>query len=475
MSSEGSAEILLEECPSFTNTGFDTDIELYTNLISEKKYALAKRLYEKKLVPRYPDEAVRVRIIRYYRKNDYRFKDVYSSAVKELHERIIISVKRLIDYISSLFEDNTSNPYELLRRIEKALHVIPSEKNAASGFIRKLSKYSVLLNYRTESCARAYDILARYFDNTLFVKRTLPPAEKKEKKLPDKKREMRKKITIDLDAVEFTDQDIAIICINPGITKRTYKVLAYCRLYWKQVYNQDFEKKVFLYSRKYNTFHYKIFSFVKSGRIKKLGDDVILLELYSLLSRGYRYSVHEDILMQKIWKRIKPVETPPVKRLSDVKKDADTGSSVNVEKITERDKEGKEQLKSKRVSQSGKKGRRKLKITEIHRQSLKKKLDLLSFRDVFDAHEVFSTLLPGYIEKYLVRHRKKGSGKDPYIQKGALFIIQNYIKSNYDSITYDWGSSIEKQEVANIGFLVPEIDTIIAMCLEEVRMRRATV
>ncbi len=48
MSSEGSAKILLKECPSFNARGFDTDIELYTNLISDKKYALAKTLYEKK-------------------------------------------------------------------------------------------------------------------------------------------------------------------------------------------------------------------------------------------------------------------------------------------------------------------------------------------------------------------------------------------------------------------------------------------
>ena len=55
MSSEGASKILLDECPSFTERGFDTDIELYTSLISDKKYALAKTLYEKKLIPRYPD------------------------------------------------------------------------------------------------------------------------------------------------------------------------------------------------------------------------------------------------------------------------------------------------------------------------------------------------------------------------------------------------------------------------------------
>ena len=494
MGFESSAKILLEECPSFTDRGFDTDIELYTSLIGDKKYVLAKSLYEKKLIPRYPDEAVRIRIIRYFRKNDYRFKEIYGSAVKELHHRIILSVKKLIDYISSIFEENTSNPYELLRRIDKAQHVIPSEKTAAIRFIRKLSRYSVLLNHRTESYAKAYDILTRYYDNTLFVKRIVPKKVKKKEISQEYKPEKKKnKITIDLDAVEFSDQDIAMICINPAITKRTYKVLAYCRLYWKQIHNQDFEKKIFLYSRKYNTLHFKIFTFVKNGRIKKLGDDVILLELYSLISRGYRYSVHEDLLMQKIWRKIKPVDV--LKR----KKQGDGGSvsagfgksgsrTTGIDKAAvktgtiggtigdgSRKNAAAKQKITVRKNKIIKPGKKQLRINEIHRQSLKKKLDLLSFRDVFDAHEVFSSLLPGYIEKYIVRHRKKGSGKDPYIQKGALYIIQNFVKNNYDSLTYDWNSSIEKQEVANIGFLVPEIDTIIAMCLEEVRMRRATV
>ena len=477
MSSEGSAKILLKECPSFNARGFDTDIELYTNLISDKKYALAKTLYEKKLIPRYPDESQRIRIIRYYRKNDYRFKNVYSSAVKDLHSRIIISVKKLIDFISSLFEENNSNPYELLRKIDKALHVIPSEKTAGISFVKKLSYYSVLLNYNTENYSKAYDILIRYFDNTLFVKRNLPVVKKETEKKEEKTEKKKKKITIDLNAVEFTEADTAAICINENITKRTYKVLAYCRLYWRQIYNQEFEKKVFLYSKKYNTYHYKIFSYIKSGRIKKLGDDVILLELYSLISKGYRYSVHEDLLMQKIWRKIKPVEASAVKRLAA--SETAVGGRRTAVKVKAADKTGSWKSGGKSWKSSG--GRRKpvaqqtgIKI-DIHRQSLKKKLDLLSFRDVFNAHEIFSSILPLHIEKYILRHRKKGSGKDPYILKGALFIIQNYIKSNYDSLTYDWSSSVEKQEVSNIGFTVPEIDTIITMCLEEVRMRRMTV
>ncbi len=188
--------------------------------------------------------------------------------------------------------------------------------------------------------------------------------------------------------------------------------------------------------------------------------------------------------MQKIWRKIKPVEVSAAKR--PAVDTASVGGRRTAVKETAAEKTGGGKGRKSsgttdggrrkvRKQKTGVQGRRKLQVTEIHRQSLKKKLDLLSFREVFDAHEVFSSILPSYIEKYILRHRKKGSGKDPYILKGALHIIQNFIKSNYDSLTYDWSSSIEKQEVSNIGFTVPEIDTIIAMCLEEVRMRRMTV
>ncbi|MDX9802100.1 MAG: hypothetical protein RBT69_12275, partial [Spirochaetia bacterium] len=103
------------------------------------------------------------------------------------------------------------------------------------------------------------------------------------------------------------------------------------------------------------------------------------------------------------------------------------------------------------------------------------KLDLLCSGDSFNAHEEFSAIIPKYIERYLIRHRKKDSDKDPYILKGALYVINNYISDNYSEISAagDWKTSIAKTEVTNMGFIVPEITTIIAMCLEEVRMRRA--
>jgi len=475
MRDECSKQILLAECPSFTSSGFDNDIELYISLVNDKKYAMAKSLYDRKLSVRYPDEKCRIRIIRYYRKKDPRFRGIYIDAVQDLLDRVILSVKKLIDYISSLFEGNAANPYELLKNIDKALQLIPSDRKASEKFIKKLLRYAVLLNYKTEEFSKAADILGRYFDNTLFVKkkRVLPVKTEKIKEMKHEESGKPNKVTIDLDAVVFSDHDISMICIPDSIVKRTYKALAYCRLYWKQVFNQDFEKKIFLYSRKYNTPHHRIFSIVRSGRVKKHSDDVILLELYSLISRGYRYSVQEDLLMQKIWRKIKPAD-PALLRKRAIPASKNKSAVNNTVTVELKNSAVKTPVKEKKLKKDpGKRFRKhKVRITDIHKQSLRKKLDLLSFREVFDAHAVFAALLPVYVEKYLVKHRKKGCGNDPYVLKGAQHIIQNYIMNNYNSIMYDWNCSVEKQEVSNIGFLVSEIDTIVALCLEEVRMRR---
>lgn len=484
MKPDSARTILLKECTTFDKNGFDTDINLYVSLIGDKKYRQAAYVYEKRLIPRYPDEYVRIRIIRYYRKNDPRFAEIYADAVREILERIINSVKKLVSHLSALFDGQNSDPVELLKKIEVALRVIPRGKDEGIAFLEKLETYTVLLDYMTEKFSAASDILKRYFDNTLFVKVEI----KKEKKPTsgtasdpasagrDNAGRQRKKITIDLDKIEFSESELAMICIDSRVKNRSYQVLSYCRLYWRHIFNQDFEKKIFLYSKKYSTIHYRIFQIIKTCRVKRTGDDVILLEIYSLLSNGYQYSLKEDMMMQAIWRKIKPADISQLRKGNQgrgpEKASPENLSAKNVSGKDEKKKipsaKDKKQLRLIERKNSGQR-------PDTAIMSLKEKLDLLSSADSFNAHEEFKALLPKHIERYLVRHRKKDSGRDPYILKGALYVISNYITNNYSdgSSTGEWKNSIAKTEVTNMGFIVPEITTIITMCLEEVRMRRA--
>ena len=506
MKPESAQTILLAECSSFDRKGFDKDIDLYINLIADKKYKSAASVYRKRLVPRYPDEMTRIKIIRYYRKKDPRFSQVYAGAVQELLERIVFSVKKLIDYITGLLQTGTSDPYELLKRIEKALQVIPAGQEEGIYFLNKMDTYSMLLDYRVEKFSSASDILKRYFDNTLFVRVEAPKVKKeKEYQPPERKTGKNNKVTIDLDAVSFSEEELKSICIDSRIKEKAYQVLAFCRLYWKNIFNQDFEKKVFLYSRKYNSLHYKILLTIRNGRMRRTGDDVILLELYSLFSSRYQYSMQEDTLMQKIWRRIKPVEqtgvmkdagkTHPAQVKADDGGVSAAGTAGKKSPVPEKIKpvEKSDRSEKKRPAPSPARSARPARPAPSPRParaagktavspyntviSLKEKLDGLCRGELFDAHKEFENLLPKYVERYLQNHKKPSASPagDPYVQKGAQYIVMNYIKENSSSVPLNWNKSIERREVTNMGYEIPELDVIITTCLEEVRMRRAIV
>ena len=63
--------------------------------------------------------------------------------------------------------------------------------------------------------------------------------------------------------------------------------------------------------------------------------------------------------------------------------------------------------------------------------------------------------------------------KDPYILKGAAYIIITFITDNYNAVSPDWSGSISMKEVTNIGIMVPELEPIITSCFDELRTRRA--
>ena len=479
--------ILLKECSSFDKNGFDKDISLYVSLIEDKKYKEACFVYEKRLIPRYPDELKRVRIIRYFRKKDIRFSEIYAGAVREIFEKIVASVKKLINYISSTFEGENKNPYEILKKIDIALKIIPSAKGEGYAFVEKLGTYSVLLNYMPEKFNIALDILKRYFDNTLFVKVKIED-KSKNLKLADQDtypKEEKKKVTIDLDKIVFTDEEIKMICINSDIKARALQVLSYCRLYWRQIFNHDFEKKIFLYSKKYDTKHFRIYQIIKNYRIKKIADEVIILEIYSFLASTYQYNLKEDLFMQRLWKQIKPADVPENRVAAAVKvkakEEADTKKKTDIKKKADTKKKAvavkagtKEKEKEKKQEEAEGKRLRTLRYkTDAKLYTLHDRIDKLSRGNLFNAHDEFNKLLPNHVDKYLAKHWKKSAQKDPYILKGASYIIITFITDNYNVVSPDWEGSLSNKEVINIGFRVTELETIVMSCIEELRSRRA--
>ena len=488
--------ILLNECSFFDSNGFDNDISRYVTLMEQKQYKEACSLYEKRLVPRYPNELTRIRIIRYYRKGDTRFKEIYAGAVRDIFEKIVATVKKLIHHIASIFEGQNNNPYEVLKKIDLALRVIPATKAEGLPFVEKLGTYSVLLNYMPEEFSIALDILKRYFDNTLFVKVKI---EEKPKNIRPKDiypKEEKKKVTIDLGKIVFSDEETRMICINSDIKPKSFQVLAYCKLYWRQIFNHELERKIFLYSQKYGTKHFKIFQIIKNCRIRKMTDEVILLEVYSILSSVYQYNMKEDAFMQQAWRKVKPVDTPEaetpvvskkddenkkhVKKIeskkvrSEKKASAEKIKSVEVKVASEKKIIPEEKEKDKEQEEAEVQRLRDIRYkTDVQIYSLHDRIQKLCIPDIFNAHNEFDEVLPKHLDKYLVKHWKQGFKKDPYLLKGAMHIITTFLTENYNTVSPDWGKSLSNTEVMNIGFEVPELEPMIKLCIEEIRIRRA--
>jgi hypothetical protein len=317
---ETKAFILQQECASINNNGFDTDLSLYYELFKNGNKEGAKNLYRNSLEKKYPYEDKRVELMRCYRTKDPRFPYVYTDAINELADRLAFRISAHIDGIINCFSDIGPDPMSVLKAIQKTLRqFFPSGQDAAYDMIERLEAYSSAMNYREIEFLDAADLLKGYIDNSIFktdeelreakekqdeeIERSI---EERDRKRAERTRHSRKRYVIDLRKVQFSREDLAEIRIDSRLKRKAHKVLAYCKLYWQRINDPDFERKIFLYSKKYNTKHYDIFRTIKDGRLRNAGDDVLLLEVFNHLSLGYEYSISEDLYMRQVWQRIKP-------------------------------------------------------------------------------------------------------------------------------------------------------------------------
>ena len=75
--------ILKQEFPQLSLTE-DPDIERYFEFRSMNRQSEALRLYNTKLTRRYPDSKIRVLLMTYYRKHEYRFHILLTDSLARL-------------------------------------------------------------------------------------------------------------------------------------------------------------------------------------------------------------------------------------------------------------------------------------------------------------------------------------------------------------------------------------------------------
>ena len=299
--------ILKQEFPQLSLTE-DPDIERYFDFRSLNRQAEALRLYNTKLVRRYPDDNMRVQLITYYRKHDYRFHILLTDSLVQLADRTVIQVKRVIVFFADTIAPlKRAAVYTIIKVCEKVINAISPDRFAAISFTEKYARYAERLMYHAVDMRQAADIIRMYITDTISSVREYRE-ERDRKDAQEKARKEFQKTqasVIDFSKIVFTKEQIASIIIPSSIARIEDKVLAYIMKYWDRYADGAFENMLLLYSRKYGTNHYEVFHAVKVGRVRNWKDEELLHAVLANVAQGYYYSITGDLYLQRAWKQLK--------------------------------------------------------------------------------------------------------------------------------------------------------------------------
>lgn len=306
--------ILKQEFPQLSLTE-DPDIERYFEFRSLNRQAEALRLYNTKLTHRYPDKKMRVSLMTYYRKHDYRFHILLTDSLAQLADRTIVQVKRVIVFFAHTIAPlKRAEVYTIIKVCEKVINAISPDRFAAIGFTEKYARYAEKLKFHIVDMRQAADIIRMYITDTISSVREY----REERNRKDAQAKARKAIqkaqasVIDFSKIVFTKEQITSIIIPSSITRIEDKVLAYTMKYWHLYADGAFENIVLLYSRKYGTNHYAVFHAIKVGRLRNWKDEELLHAVLANVAQGYYYSISGDLYLQRTWKQLKLNMAPPI-------------------------------------------------------------------------------------------------------------------------------------------------------------------
>lgn len=311
--------ILKQEFPELSLTE-DPDIERYFEFRSLNRQADALRLYNTKLIHRYPDKKMRVSLMTYYRKRDYRFHILLTDSLAQLADRTIVQVKKVIVFFADTIAPlKSAEVYTIIKVCEKIINAISPDRFAAISFTERYTRYAEKLKYHAVDMQQAADIIRMYITDTISSVREYRE-EQNRKNTQEKVRKAIQKANasvVDFSKIVFTKEQIVAITIPSSIIRIEDKVLAYTMKYWNRYADGAFENIVLLYSRKYGTNHYAVFHAVKIGRMRNWKDEELLHAVLANVAQGYYYSISGDLYLQRTWKQLKLNMASPTPQMKE--------------------------------------------------------------------------------------------------------------------------------------------------------------
>ena len=298
--------ILTAEFPTM-NFESDSDVERYFDLRKMGRQADALDLYNTRLKRKFPDDAQRTLLIRYYRSHDSRYHEMLRDNMVALADRVVSRTTSIITLLTREIDTvDMTDAYSVIKLAEGLLSVISPDRYQAIAFTEKYVRYAKILNYRQSQMERTAELIRLYVTDTIeSVQELKKEHDERRNQRARQQRARNAQASFDLSKVVFNPADMARILIPKSIVRTEDIVIAYCLKYWTLVSDIAFEKTIFLYSRKYHTKHNEIFQAIKNGCTHGWKDEEILNAVLANVVTGYYYNISGDLYLQRTWKRFK--------------------------------------------------------------------------------------------------------------------------------------------------------------------------
>lgn len=520
-------ELLRTEYP-YLSPEHDPDIERYYDLRSLGRSADALVLYQSRLVPRYPDEQFRTQILRAYRTRSPQYGLLLQQAYHQLGQRVLERTKKIIKYIAVKADSfDATDVYSTIKTADAILALLPRERFEAVMAIERLHRYAERLRYCEKSMAKAEALIRAYVTESLSIveeerqrrreEQERAQAEERRRLVARDKAELLKQqrmagahsrqqaleaaqrrnkllkgsglherppqVHIDLNAIRFSAADLARIQIPPTLTRIEDKTLAFCFKYWNLIHDAAFERILFLYSRKYNSKHYEVFSVIQRGRLSGKRDEEILAAVMSILITGYYYSIQGDRYLQQQWALLKAKlegtekpAAPELKRTAVRRRNAMKGLTRRPKAAT-----GTARTPSPAAAETNSPSKTEVQGTgrdlvtrnmakvetrpqalevPVRRFSVSEWLMQLSGR----SYDVYQDLFLSHARNAIRRVLGKGRGLFFSLPAEAEDLVYEYLKRNYSNPYMNWEQSQEQKQLEALGFSLSKIEAVIDEC-----------
>jgi hypothetical protein len=295
-------ELLRLEYP-YLHTGSDPDIERYCYLRSSGQGRAALAVYQFRIKPRYPDDTLRMALLRCYRNRDPLFSRLLAVGYRRLVERALERIRRIIDYISEKMRGyNKEDVYSTIKTIEDILRFFPREQYEAIAGVDRMYRYAQVLDHHAAPMGQAAELIRGY------LTQSLPILDNERRRRNEARRQQENAGAgklIDFSTVVFSSADLERMEIPSSLSRVEDKTLAYCAKYWNLIHDAAFDQILLLYSHKHGKKNHAIYLTIRRGRDANYRDEDILSSVMSMLVTGYYYSIQGDRYLQQNWRAIK--------------------------------------------------------------------------------------------------------------------------------------------------------------------------